>query len=239
MIIGYTTPDLAKGLEAPVSLVAWVSKKLRQKADSSLLCEAQSANISAGQWLRATTLEMMLRFSDFKIGMPLFEEKVEAPTVLSKKMKRVVDPAGMLVMDAKSLFDAMHSEQASQDNARAALHASMTKDAAKDLGAIPRWVPHDKNPADALTKCDGAHCTPLIQLVTTSRWKLTFEEEELATRAEYRERSGKANPRPRHTKEQVADARPQVEFPIYQGEGYHMEKSRPDARPSAGERLRE
>ena len=90
--------------------MAWVSKKLRQKADSSLLCEAQGANISAGQWLRATTLEMMLRFSDFKIGMPLFEEKVEAPTVLSKKMKRVVDPAGMLVMDAKSLFDAMHSE---------------------------------------------------------------------------------------------------------------------------------
>jgi len=105
----------------------------------------------------------MLRFSNFKIGMPLFEEKVEAPTVLSKKMKRVVDPAGMLVMDAKSLFDAMHSEQASQDNARAALHASMTKETAKMLGAIPRWVPHDKNPADALTKCDGAHCTPLIE----------------------------------------------------------------------------
>ena len=36
----------------------------------------------------------MLRFSDFKIGMPLFEEKVEAPTVLSNEMKRVVDPAG-------------------------------------------------------------------------------------------------------------------------------------------------
>ena len=68
------------------------------------------------------------------------------------------------------------------------------------LGAIPRWVPHDKNPADALTKCDGAHCTPLIQLTTTSRWKLTFEEEELATRAEYREKTGKSNRRPRHSK---------------------------------------
>ena len=78
----------------------------------------------------------------------------------------------------------------------------MTKDAAKMLGAIPCWVPHDKNPADALTKCDGAHCTPLIQLVTTCRWKLTFEEEELGTRAEYREQNGKANPRPRHSKVQ-------------------------------------
>ena len=141
------------------------------------MCEAQSATISAGQWPRAPTLEMMLRFSDFKIGMPLFKEKAEAPTVLSK-MKRVFDPAGMLVMDAKSLYDAMQSEQASQDNARAALHAAMTKETAKDLGAIPRWVPHDKNPADALTKCDGAHCTPLIELATKGRWRLTFEEDE-------------------------------------------------------------
>ncbi len=206
-IIGYTTPALALGREAPVSIVAWVSKRLRQKADSSLLCEAQSANISAGQWIRAATLEMMLRFSDFKIGMPLFEAKEEAPTVLSKKMQRVVDPAGMLVMDAKSLYDAMQSEQASQDNARAALHASMTKETVKDLGAIPRWVPHDKNPADALTKCDGAHCTPLIELTTKGRWKLTFEEEELAKRAEYREMTGKSNPRPRHSKVQKPQQR--------------------------------
>ena len=48
----------------------------------------------------------------------------KAKPVKAKKMKRVVDPAGMLVMHAKSLFDATHSEQASQDNARAALHAS-------------------------------------------------------------------------------------------------------------------
>ena len=139
--------------------------------------------------------------------MPLFEAKEEAPTVLSKRMQRVVDPAGMLVMDAKSLYDAMQSEQASQDNARAALHAAMTKETAKDLGAIPRWVPHDKNPADALTKCDGAHCTPLIELTTKGRWKLTFEEEELANRAEYREKTGKSNPRPRHSKVQKPQQR--------------------------------
>ena len=100
------------------------------------------------------------------------------------------------------MYDAMQSEQASQDNARAALHAAMTKETAKDLGAIPRWVPHDKNPADALTKCDGAHCTPLIELATKGRWRLTFEEDELATRAEYREKTGKSNPRPRHSKVQ-------------------------------------
>ena len=42
----------------------------------------------------------------------------------------------------------------------------------------------------------------MIQLTTTCRWKLTFEEEELATRAEYREKTGKSNPRPRHSKVQ-------------------------------------
>ena len=34
---------------------------------------------------------------------------------------------------------------------------------------------------------------------------MTFEEEELATRAEYREQTGKANPRPRHSKVQKTD----------------------------------
>ena len=55
---------------------------------------------------------------------------------------------------------------------------------------------------------------------------MTFEEEELATRAEYREKTGKGNPRPRHSKVQKADARQQLEFPVYQGVGYHAGRER-------------
>ena len=62
----------------------------------------------------------------------------------SKKMQRVVDPAGMLVMDAKSLYDAMQSEQASQDNARAALHAAMTKETAKDFHRVGAAASRDQ-----------------------------------------------------------------------------------------------
>ena len=51
----------------------------------------------------------------------------------------------------------------------------------------------------------------MIELTTKGRWKLTFEEDELATRAEYREKTGKSNPRPRHSKVQKPQQRRRAE----------------------------
>ena len=120
-MIGYTTPALARGEVAPISFVHWKSKKLRRKANSSLLCEALSANISIGKWIQAVNLEMSMRFSSFRTNDPLYDYELEAHTVLSKRTRTAVNPAGMLVMDAKSLFDSIHNEQAGQDDSRSAL----------------------------------------------------------------------------------------------------------------------
>ena len=106
-IRAYSTPALAADIEAPLSIVSWNWKKLRRKADSSLLCEAQSACISVGKWLQATVLEMSLRFADYDRRDPLYHKQWEPPTVLSKKKTAAVDPAGLLIMDAKSLFDTL------------------------------------------------------------------------------------------------------------------------------------
>ena len=75
----------------------------------------------------------------------------------------------------------------------------MIKEGFEKLAAMPRWVPHDKNPADAMTKHEGSHSTPLIGLLEKHYWRLTFEEDELKQRAEVREKIG-YNPRPRQSK---------------------------------------
>ena len=98
-------------------------------------------------------------------------------------------------MDAKSLYDSLHSQQTNQDEARSALEAGMIKEDLEKLRAIPRWVPHDKNPADALTKVENAHSEPLFDFLARHIWRMTFEAEELEERAKTREATG-YNPRP-------------------------------------------
>ena len=64
------------------------------------------------------------------------------------------------------------------------------------MEAIPRWIPHDKNPTDALTKMDGAHVVPLAALLKSGYWQITPEEEELQMRSEIKAVKGYV-PRPR------------------------------------------
>ena len=60
-----------------------------------------------------------------------------------------------MVMDAKALYDSLMSEQTNQDDERACLEVSIIKEDFQVLGCVPRWVPHDKNPSDALPKIRG------------------------------------------------------------------------------------
>ena len=102
----------------------------------------------------------------------------------------------MLVMDAKSLYDSLSTQQANQADARSALEAGMIKEELDKLQALPRWIPHDKNPSDAFTnKVENAHLAPLLELVRTGYWRIKKEEEELAEREHVREELG-YNPRP-------------------------------------------
>ena len=90
------------------------------------------------------------------------------------------------------------SEQQNADDERASLEVSLIKEDMTTLGCVPRWIPHDKNPADGLTKADGAHMVPLQQLLATSRFAIRAEADELVLRHEVKERLGYV-PRPRAT----------------------------------------
>jgi len=192
-LIGYTEPKLAQGETASVSLVVWKSRRLRRKAGSSLLCEAQAGHVASGVMLLAANLDQA---TGHVYGAPLAPIISGPPTVLTRQTRLSVDPHCQMVVDAKALYDMLISEQLSQDDPRAALEASMIKEDMLVLAGIPRWVPHDKNPADALTKHEGAHSLPLLQLLRTGHFEIRAEAEELEDRKEVKDELGHV-PRPR------------------------------------------
>ena len=178
-LLAYTTPELSQGRSAKVSLMFWKSRRLRRKASSSLLCESIAGSKATSSLLWMANLDMSLRYASHRHGQPLSVLSPENPTVLTKQRRLNQDPGAQLVIDAKALFDSLLSEQQDADDDRAALEASLIKEDLDMLDARPRWVPHDKNPADALTKLDGAHVTPMLKLLRTSRFSIREELEEL------------------------------------------------------------
>ena len=128
--------------------------------------------------------------------MPLTKRVAEEPTVLTKQTRLNQDLEAQMVMDAKALYDALLSEQQNQDDERASLECSLIKEDLETFGGRPRWVPHDKNPADALTKVEGAHFAPMARLLNTSRFCIKEEAEELLEIKQTKETLGYV-PRPR------------------------------------------
>ena len=104
------------------------------------------------------------------------------------------------ITDAKSLYDALVQEQYTGAEKRAALEVCVIRDSLESLGGKARWVPHDKDPVDCLTKLAG-NVTPLLELMRKSTYKLVEEADEMEHRKEFREATGRRNPRPNRTVE--------------------------------------
>ena len=59
------------------------------------------------------------------------------------------------ITDAKSMYDNLTREHNSGAEKRAALELCVIKDSLDRLGGTARWVPHEKNPVDCMTKLKG------------------------------------------------------------------------------------
>ena len=64
------------------------------------------------------------------------------------------------------------------------------------MNGTARWVPHQENPSDCLTKLKG-NTARLLELIQKGSYKLVMEDSELAARKESRAQTGKRNPRPK------------------------------------------
>ena len=95
--------------------------------------------------------------------------------VMAEDCPKYVDPRAIAVVDAKSLYDGVHSEQPNGEDDRSALEMAVIQESLQALGGRIRWVPHNRNPADGLTKLLGAHMDPLLELLTTNSFQLEDE----------------------------------------------------------------
>ena len=75
----------------------------------------------------------------------------------------------------------------------------------------PRWCPHNRNAADAMTKFKGAHSEPLFTLLRTGMYTLKGEKAELADRATQRQ----VGTEPRHKVSAVKSVTERVFFLVH------------------------
>lgn len=105
------------------------------------------------------------------------------------------DSAAILMMDSKGLCGTLASELPSDDKASAA-KAPVIREFLERMDGLVRWLPHDRNVADALTKFRGAHALPLWKLLATGTFTLSAESEVLEERPSMQQDLG-YNPRRR------------------------------------------
>ena len=183
-LLGYTDETMNQGQKAPVSLMQWRSKRLRRKAASSMLCESISLSAASGALERQDAFMDSIRFSNFNPRSRQKQEDLQMEvmgksTVFAKESKAFRDPRSIVVMDAKALFDGLCSEQSSGDDDRSALEIAIIKESILAVQGRPRWIPHNENPADALTKVEGAHAQPLLRLLQSNQFQIEEEDDVL------------------------------------------------------------
>ena len=91
-----------------------------------------------------------------------------------------------LLWDSKGLFDALDNDLP-QDNRKSALEVPIIDEFMRRAMCRPRWCPHNRNAADAMTKFNGAHSEPLFTLLRIGMYTLKGEKTELADRAAQRQ----------------------------------------------------
>ena len=108
------------------------------------------------------------------------------PTVLRTDRVEVTDPFMSLLSDSKNVYDAL-SNELPQDDKKAAVETPIIEELVERMRGRSRWIPHNANPSDALTKITGAPMQPLIDLLKSGFYHLKTEEAELKERARAKE----------------------------------------------------
>ena len=93
------------------------------------------------------------------------------PHVIRNENPNYCDPESTLVLDSKGLFDALDNDL-HQDDRKSALKEPIIEEFMRRAMCRPRWFPHNRNAADAMTKFKGAHSEPFFNLLKTGTYTL-------------------------------------------------------------------
>ena len=184
---GFTDDTLNQGHRAPVSLMAWKSRRLRRKAGSTMLCESISLSTALGSLKKQVAQSRSIQVSRYQARQHLTvgddpEDTLRGnASIIASENENYRDPQAISVVDAKSLYDATSSEQATGEDDRSALEIAMIQDSISAVKGRLRWVPHNENPADMQTKNTGAHEAPMMQLLRSHHVQIQSEEAVLSS----------------------------------------------------------
>ena len=78
-------------------------------------------------------------------------QSMTMPYVVRDENPDYTDPESILIMDSKGLHDSLDNELP-QDDRKPALETPIMAEFLKRVAGRARWVPHNYNPADAMTK---------------------------------------------------------------------------------------
>ena len=101
------------------------------------------------------------------------------------------------ILDSKSVFDMIRKESLTSVDRKSALELSVIKSQLESVKGCVRWIPHELNASDALTKLHG-HAQPLLDLLTSAKMMICDEQKVLQERKQWREENSRQqNPRPK------------------------------------------
>ena len=156
---------------APVSVLHWRSRKLTRKAGSPQLVEtcAASSAVVEMTWIKALWESMTWRDFDIltqrRSSRPL---KTMMPHVIRNENPAYYDLESALVMDSKGLSDALDNDLP-QDDRKSALEVPIIEEFGRRAMCRPRWCPHNRNAADAMSSRERirSRCSPCCVLECT------------------------------------------------------------------------
>ena len=191
-LVGYTNQFLNQNRKAPVSLALWNSRKLPKKAGSPQLVETYAASYACADmnWCRCLLYSTL--YADYNIvtQRPRHFPPVDTrPTVVRTDRPSVRDPECSVLSDSKGLYDALNNELP-QDDKKSAVEMPIIEQMLRRMNGRSRWIPHNFNPSDGLTKLKGAHLAPLLDLLKSGFYHLKTEDARLQERAEQKEQLG-------------------------------------------------
>ena len=164
-LVGMTTRRLVDGEEDSVSTIAWRSARLPRIARSSLSCEVQScAEGDQELWF--------VRLQWAEMNGAVIDRRNFAATVQRTP--------GMIVIDARACYDAIHKGLAcagsalglKEKNSAAELMALMEN--IESSATLVRWVHSNAQLADGLTKPGAKHV--IKEFLRTQRWRITYDD---------------------------------------------------------------
>ena len=167
--------SILEGKEAKVSVLAYKSHKMTRSASNVLYTEsfAMSDGLAFMEWM--STWFGLAKDLHYKIQeRDDHNRDIQLTSIMSTAESQL--PEFIAVSDSKSLYDNMIREQFTATEKRSALEIAVIRDSMRSMQAQARWVPHELNCSDCLTKKKG-NASALLHLLQKGTYRLVVTED--------------------------------------------------------------